>query len=108
MMIRCGIYPTQARIAKWRPSQTFDASCRLCSAAKDTTGHRLGSCLNRSIKNQICAGPGHGHAVHALAMEIRSGTLGDWSSWVLNEYNYEGYVYIYVGMQMLIRFAVYT
>ena len=41
-------------------------------------------------------------------MEIRSGTLGDWSSWVLNEYNYEGYVYIYVGMQMLIRFAVYT
>ena len=75
MQIRCGTYPTRARIAKWRPSQTFDASCPLCRSPKDTIGHRLASSLNRSIKNQICAR--HGHDVHALATEIRSETLGE-------------------------------
>ena len=54
--------------------QDLPQSCPLCGAEKDTAGHRLGGCTHPSIKNQICAC--HGHAVHAIAQQLRNGDLG--------------------------------
>ena len=74
MQIQCGIFLTRARVAKLQPSQTFEASCPLWSAPKDTIGHHLGTRFDRSIKNQLCVCHG---AVHEIATEIRSGILGE-------------------------------
>ena len=75
LQVRFGTLPTKAKLARWYPSAEYDASCPLCSNGQDTIAHRLGSCTCVPVKNQICAR--HGHAVHAIAMEIRNGAYGD-------------------------------
>ena len=73
MQIRFNILTTRYRVALWYPSRNLPESCPLCQAPKDTIGHRLGSCTHPPVKRQICAR--HGHAVQALASEIRAGML---------------------------------
>ena len=75
LQVRFGTLITRCRIALWRPSENLPQTCPLCGADKDTVGHRLGACTHPSVKNQICAC--HGHAVHAIAKEIRHGRLGN-------------------------------
>ena len=75
LQIRFNMLPTRYRVALWYPSRNLPQSCPLCSAPKDTIGHRLGSCTRPAIKRQICAR--HGHAVAAIAAEIRAGMLGN-------------------------------
>ena len=75
LQVRFEALITCCRIAFWRPSDNLSQTCALCGADKDTVGHRLGACTYPFVKNQICAR--HGHAVHAIAKEIRDGRLGN-------------------------------
>ena len=75
LQVRLNLLPTRHRISLWYPARDLPQSCPLCSAPKDTAGHRLGACMHPRIKQQICAR--HGHAVQAAATEIRAGVLGN-------------------------------
>ena len=73
LQVRYGTLVTGARLANWCPSGGVVSTCMLCSAPKDTIGHRLGACTAQAIKKQICAR--HGHAVNVIAAGIRQGAF---------------------------------
>ena len=75
LQVRAGTFFTTALLAKWKPHEAIDVTCRLCGRAPDTIGHRLGGCSSRHIKSLVIAR--HGHAVHTIATAIKQGALGN-------------------------------
>ena len=75
LKIRTYTFPTRSRLAQWYPNRGLPTTCPACEQVEDTLGHRLGACTVRSIANQRCAR--HGHAVNAIAQEVKTGQLGN-------------------------------